>query len=43
MERISEDAVDLIDLGAASEETQGLDFGQIDGVGLQKPAGISDN
>ena len=34
MERINEDAVELIDLGAASEETQGADFGKIDGVQL---------
>ena len=42
MER-NEDAVDLIDLGAASEETQGLVKGQIDGFGYQDPAGISDD
>jgi hypothetical protein len=35
MERINEDAVELIDLGAASVET--------DGVGLQQKLGLSDD
>ncbi len=43
MERTNEDAVDLIDLGAASVETQGADFGTIDGVQLQQLPGLSDN
>ena len=43
MERINEDAIDLIDLGAASVETQGKDDGNIDGAGFQLPTGLSDN
>ncbi|MCA1196500.1 benenodin family lasso peptide [Sphingomonas sp. R647] len=43
MERINEDAVELIDLGAASVETQGLNEGLIDGFGYQVPIGLSDN
>ncbi len=43
MERTNEDAVELIDLGAASVETQGADFGKIDGVQLQQLPGLSDN
>jgi hypothetical protein len=42
MERINEDAIDLIDLGAASVETQGIDGTVIDLVGLQPSAGLSD-
>lgn len=43
MERINEDAVELIDLGAASVETQGLNSGEIDGFGYQVPTGLSDD
>lgn len=43
MERINEDAVDLIDLGAVSAKTQGKDDGNIDGAGYQLPTGLSDN
>jgi hypothetical protein len=43
MERTNEDAVELIDLGTASVETQGADFGKIDGVQLQQLPGLSDN
>lgn len=41
MERINEDAVDLIDLGEASVETQGGPFTELDGVGYQLPIGLS--
>lgn len=37
------DPIDLIDLGAASVETQGLDQGQIDGAGFKVPLGLSDD
>lgn len=37
------ETIELIDLGAASVETQGLDFGDIDGAGLQKQVGLSDD
>lgn len=43
MERINEDAVELIDLGAASVETQGGPYTEIDGVGLQQKLGLSDD
>ncbi|MCW3838185.1 benenodin family lasso peptide [Sphingomonas canadensis] len=43
MERINEKAVDLIDLGAASVETQVKDEGNFDGLGYQIPAGLSDS
>lgn len=43
MERINEDAVDLIDLGTASVETQGLNAGEIDGFGYQVATGLSDD
>lgn len=43
MERINEDAIDLIDLGAASVETQGMNEGKIDGFGYQVAAGLSDS
>lgn len=43
MKRINEDAIDLIDLGAASAETQGMDEGTIDGIGFQVHAGLSDD
>ncbi len=43
MER-NEDAVDLIDLGAASVETRGFDGNQIEPIGLQvKPLGLSND
>ena len=37
------DTIDLIDRGVASVETQGLDEGQIDGVGLLRKAGLSND
>ncbi|CAN5287138.1 hypothetical protein BH10PSE14_BH10PSE14_20720 [soil metagenome] len=37
------DTIDLIDLGVASVETQGLDVGTIDGAGYQPLAGLSDD
>ena len=37
------DGIDLIDLGVASVETQGAHFGDIDGVGLLKQTGLSDD
>jgi hypothetical protein len=43
MERIKEDAVDLIDLGAASVETRGVNAGTIDGAGLQQKPGLSND
>ena len=43
MERINEDAIDLIDLGAASVETQGINLGEIDGVGYQPKTGLSND
>ncbi len=43
MERINEDAIELIDLGAASVETQGLNAGEIDGIGYQVSTGLSDD
>lgn len=43
MDRIETETVELIDLGAASVETQGLDVGQIDGAGLQPKTGLSDD
>jgi len=42
MERINEDAGALIDLGAASVETQGFEGTVIDLVGMQPKAGLSD-
>ena len=42
MERETNEAVDLIDLGAASVETQGLFKGDVDGAGLI-PFGLSDD
>lgn len=42
MDRINEDAVALIDLGAASVETQGNHGSEIDFVATQKPLGLSD-
>ncbi len=43
MDRETNEAVDLIDLGAASVETQGLDEGIIDASGLQVKAGLSED
>lgn len=43
MDRETNDIVDLIDLGVASVETQGAFKGNIDGVGLQQPTGLSDD
>lgn len=37
------DAIELIDLGVASVETQGAVEGQIDGTGLQFKSGLSDD
>jgi hypothetical protein len=37
------EAIDLIDLGVASVETQGAVEGQIDGTGLQFKSGLSDD
>ena len=42
MESINEGAVALIDLGAASVETQGIDGTVIDLVSYQPKAGLSD-
>jgi len=42
MERINEDAVELVDLGAASVETRGNHGLEIDFVSTQKQAGLSD-
>lgn len=42
MERINEDAIDLIDLGAASVETQGSDGLYIETIGMRQPLGLSD-
>ncbi|MFA6114153.1 MAG: benenodin family lasso peptide [Sphingomonas sp.] len=36
------ETIDLIDLGAASVETQGQGFTVLDAVGLQPIAGLSD-
>lgn len=41
MERTNEDALELIDLGAASVETQGLKGPDFEPVGMQQAAGIS--
>ncbi|MGO4861981.1 benenodin family lasso peptide, partial [Campylobacter jejuni] len=41
MECINEDAIDLIDLGEVSVETQGGPFTELDGVGYQLPIGLS--
>lgn len=41
MERTNEDAIDLIDLGAASVETQGIGGPDYELVGEQKLAGLS--
>lgn len=41
MERINEDAVDLIDLGAASVETQGIEGPDFEPVGEQRLTGLS--
>ena len=43
MERINEEPLDLIDLGAASVQTQGMDEGVIEGVGLQLPPNLSND
>ncbi|MDQ2803982.1 MAG: benenodin family lasso peptide [Pseudomonadota bacterium] len=43
MDRETNDLVDLIDLGVVSVETQGANKGDIDGVGLQRPLGLSDD
>jgi len=42
MERINEDAIDLIDLGAASTETKGSDGLYIEPIGMRQPTGLSD-
>lgn len=42
MERINEDAVAPIDLGAASVETQGVVGLDFELVGMQKATGLSD-
>ena len=39
----SNNAIELIDLGVASVETQGAVEGQIDGTGLQFKSGLSDD
>jgi hypothetical protein len=41
MDRENMEAVDLIDLGVASEETQGTDHGEIDSIGLIPMPGLS--
>lgn len=38
-----EDTLELIDLGVASEETQGGIKGEYDVVGLHQPTGLSDD
>lgn len=42
MER-NEDVIDLVDLGVASEETQGQAQGDVDGIGFLKRTGLSDD
>lgn len=42
MERINQDAIDLIDLGAASVETQGNAGLDYELIGTQKASGLSD-
>lgn len=42
MERINEDAIDLIDLGAASVETKGNSGLDYELIGTQKATGLSD-
>lgn len=42
MER-EDNSIDLIDLGAASVETQGPGGTEFDGIDLQVPAGLSDD
>ena len=42
MKRTNEDTESLIDLGAASVETQGFEGTVIDLVGMQPNAGLSD-
>lgn len=43
MDRETNEVVDLIDLGAASVETQGFDDGVLDGAGLQIKTGLSED
>ncbi len=43
MNRETVEPVELIDLGTASVETQGLDVGLIDGSGFQQKTGLSDD
>jgi len=43
MEREAIEPVDLIDLGAASVETQGSDYDFIDGAGQLPQMGLSDD
>ncbi|NML06726.1 benenodin family lasso peptide [Sphingomonas sp. G-3-2-10] len=43
MDRETNETVDLIDLGVASAETQGVLEGKYDGLGLIPPAGLSDD
>jgi hypothetical protein len=44
MEReVINESIDLIDLGVASVETHGSNFGDIDGVGQLKQTGLSDD
>lgn len=43
MDRKDIETVELIDLGAASVETKGVDLGQIDGSGFQPDAGLSND
>ena len=42
MEREIETADELVDLGAASVETRGINWGDVDGIGLM-PTGLSDD
>ena len=43
MDRENMETVELIDLGAASVETQGEEVGAIDGSGFQLKTGLSDD
>jgi hypothetical protein len=43
MRHDKEAQVELIDLGAASVKTQGLDEGRIEGIGFQMPPSLSDD
>ena len=43
MDREPNETVDLIDLGVASVETQGVQQGKFDGLGLIPQTGLSDD